>query len=121
MEYEEASTTLLLAQKVIGEDDMQKFLEGCYVLFEIKNDKKNLKKVKEYLKNQYLMRRIKAVDSIKETTENKAYYYGQDRGIGDPFKYEEETEGIVTEIRLELLSAISKIIKDEENQDISVT
>jgi len=121
MEYEEASTTIILAQKVIGEEDMQKFLEGCYVLFEIKNDKKNKKKVKEYLTNQYLMRRIKAVDSIKETTENKTYYYGQDRGIGDPFKYEEETEGIVTEIRLELLSEISKIIREEEDNDINIS
>jgi hypothetical protein len=120
MDYEEQSTTLQLATKIIGEEDMTKFLEGCYVLFEIKNDQKNKKKIKEYLTNQHLMRRIKAADAIKETSENKAYYYGQDKGIGDPFRYEEETEGIVTNIRLELLSAISKIIREEEDQEINI-
>lgn len=62
-----------------------------------------------YYMDDNFMRKVKERDAI--ISENPAEYYGRDFGNDDPYKYDKQVERKITEISMNIMATLGRIIK----------
>lgn len=77
-----------------------------------------LTKFEEYFTDQEFMRKVKARDALIDS--NPAEYYGRDFGEDDPYQYDQELEKNITEISMDILTTLGRVIKLMKSRDIAI-
>lgn len=81
------------------------------VLFEAE-----IKKFENIFTNLNFMRRVKHRDSLVQDYPSE--YFGKDYGADDPFMYQADVEEVISNLNLELMSVLGRIIKVSKESEL---
>ncbi len=119
-EQEESITKTLIFQALNNKEDLELFIEHCYVLFMSAEKGGMAQDAKEILEDQEFIRKTKFVEGLKKEGEGILFYYG-DNDQDENFKYKAELEKVITGVRILMLKNIAEIIKEQKEEEIDVT
>lgn len=118
IDEENPTTTANLITQTINEPKNTKFLEQCYFIYELEEEKKLATNILKILNDEELIKKIRHLEAITEENENQIYYYEEEQHNIKKLQYKKELEKKIRTIRNEqiknLANIMKKIIKEEK-------
>lgn len=75
-------------------------------------------KFEKIFESQNFMRKVKHRDALIENYATE--YFGEDKGIDDPFRYKGDTEKLITKLSLEIMNCLGLIIKHLKSTEFTI-
>lgn len=104
------------ALKNFEEEKVNAAIFDCYVYAVLSHDK-DKEELKKVMKDIKLRRKIGYLDHIKAEHLSAIEYHDEDKD-DDPYKYDEETEAKIVEIKEKVALFLSRAIKEEEGESL---
>jgi len=102
-------------------DDPKRFLKFCYIIFSAQKKTSWCAEAEAHLKDKDLMKKVGFLGAVKENSENRLMYYGDDKGFNDPLKYREDDEHEIVNIEITFLRYLGIIISElQEDEGIVI-
>lgn len=98
-------------------DDPKRFLKFCYIIFSAQGKDSWCAEAEQHLRDKDFMKKVGFLGAVKENSENRLMYYGNDKGFNDPLRYREDDELEVTDVEIRFLRYLGIIIKELQEDE----